>query len=134
MVINVPLQHRRMPAIYLFMRVFAFFFFFFYTVLQHRCPVNSLSCLSISHCTTKAALLIQSTFSTGLAAETGCLHLDKRTENMQNNEKSMYVGRRVAVCVRPLMYVKTDVCAQTLSVCIVSARLRVACVCTFAKP
>lgn len=110
------------------------FLSFFNIVLQHRCPVNSLSCLSISHCTTKAALLIQNTFSTGLAAETGCLHLDKRTENMQNNEKSMYVGRRVTVCVRPLMYVKTDMCVQILSVCIVSVRLRVACVCTFAKP
>lgn len=62
---------------FIYLCVFSLSFFFFNIVLQHRCPVNSLSCLSISHCTTKAALLIQSTFSTGLAAETGCLHLDK---------------------------------------------------------
>lgn len=44
---------------------------------------------------------------------------------MQNNEKSMYVGRRVTVCVRPLMYVKTDMrvckfclCALCLCACV----------------
>lgn len=35
------------------------------------------------------------------------------------------MGRRVAVRVRPLMYVKTDMYAQILSECIVSVCLRV---------
>lgn len=109
----------------------------FCIILRHRCPANSLSRLSISHCTTKASPLIQNTFFpwqrppvfTLIKAQKICKTM-KRKEKI----KSTWVGRRVAVRVRPLMYVKTDMCAQILSVRIVSVRFACACVCTLAKP
>lgn len=66
------------------------------------------------------AFLTQGTFTIGLAAKTACLHLDKREENIQNIEKSMYVGMQVTVCVRPLMYMNTGICVCKFCMCVLT--------------
>lgn len=105
----------------------------FCIILRHRCPANSLSRLSISHCTTKASPLIQNTFFpwqrppvfTLIKAEKICKTMKRKKENKE------YVSRQASrgMCEAADVCENRHVCAN--SVCTHCVRALCVCMCLY---